>query len=77
MLYEFQQKKNTGLNIIKVDDTHYIIGTKKVSAKITNNILLIRVGGGFMDIDNFFKNYGEQELAKQRRMEAANPNYMQ
>lgn len=75
MLYEFQLKKNTGLNFIKLSEGNYIIGTKKVSAKINNGILLIRVGGGYMDIENFFKQYGEQELAKQLRQEAANPNH--
>jgi len=29
---------------------------------VTNGILLIRVGGGFMDMENFFKTYGAQEL---------------
>ena len=40
-----------------------------MAAKVTNGILLVRVGGGFMDIDNFFKSYGEMELAKQHRHE--------
>ncbi len=30
---------------------------------------MIRVGGGFMDIENFFSLYGDQELIKQRREE--------
>ena len=31
-------------------------GTKKFFAKIMNNRLIIRVGGGFMNIDEFIKN---------------------
>ena len=47
----------------------YIIGTKRVQAKLNNGILLIRVGGGFIDIDSFYNKYGEQELNKQIREE--------
>jgi hypothetical protein len=36
-------------------------GTKKFFAKIMNNRLIIRVGGGFMNIDEFIKNM-ENEL---------------
>jgi len=55
MMYEFQMKKNTGLRFEKVGENSYIIGTRKVQAKVNNGILLLRVGGGFMDIDNFIK----------------------
>jgi hypothetical protein len=39
-----------------------MFGTKKIYAKVTNGVLLIRVGGGFMGIDGFYSLYGEQEL---------------
>ncbi len=39
----------------------YMWGTKKFFAKIMNNRLIIRVGGGFMNIDEFIKNM-ENEL---------------
>jgi len=39
----------------------YMWGTKKIFAKIMNNRLIIRVGGGFMNIDEFIKNM-ENEL---------------
>ncbi len=48
-------KRQTDLIFKKVSENSYIIGTRKVAAKVTNGILLVRVGGGFMDIDNFFK----------------------
>jgi len=38
---------------------NYIFGTKKIYAKVNNGVLLIRVGGGFMDIENFYTIYGE------------------
>lgn len=36
-------------------------GSKKIFAKIMNGKLIIRVGGGYMLIDEFLKNYAEQE----------------
>ena len=50
--------------IKKISASNYMFGTKKIYAKINNGILLIRVGGGFMDIETFYKQYGEQELRK-------------
>lgn len=39
-------------------------GSKKIFAKIMNGKLIIRVGGGYMLIDEFLKNYAEQERDK-------------
>ena len=39
-------------------------GSKKIFAKIMNGKLIIRVGGGYMLIDEFLKNYGEIEKDK-------------
>ena len=55
MMYEFQMKKDTDLIFKKLSEGSYLIGTRKVAAKVTNGLLLVRVGGGFMDIDAFFK----------------------
>lgn len=46
-----------------------MFGTKKIYAKVTNGILLVRVGGGFMNGEEFFRLYGEQEFIKQQREE--------
>lgn len=39
-------------------------GSKKIFAKIMNEKLIIRVGGGFMLIDEFLANYAELEMEK-------------
>lgn len=36
----------------------YMFGSKKIYAKIMNGKLVIRVGGGYMSIDEFMKHYG-------------------
>ena len=41
-----------------------MFGTRKVFAKIMNDKLVVRVGGGFMLIDEFLPTYGQQELDK-------------
>jgi hypothetical protein len=69
MMHEFMAHKNTGLRFEKVGENSYIIGTRKVQAKVNGGILLVRVGGGFIDIDSFFKQYGDLELAKQKRQD--------
>ena len=45
-----------------------MFGTKKIFAKILNSKLVVRVGGGFMGIDEFINTYGESELLKMKRM---------
>jgi len=47
----------------------YNFGTKKISAKIINGRLVIRVGGGYMGIEEFMMYYGQQELAKIQKEE--------
>jgi hypothetical protein len=55
MIYNFKLRKGTGLFIQKISAQNYMFGTKKIYAKVNNGILLIRVGGGFMDIEAFYK----------------------
>jgi len=48
----------------KLGGGYYMFGTKKIFAKIQNGKLIIRVGGGWMGADEFFKQYGQQEHDK-------------
>ena len=50
--------------IKKLGNGYYIFGTRKIYAKILNGKLVIRVGGGFMIIEEFINTYAEQELNK-------------
>ena len=47
----------------------YEFGTKRVEVRNTHGKLLIRVGGGYMGIDEFLQNYTPQELEKLERRE--------
>jgi hypothetical protein len=46
----------------RLAEGHYMVGTKKVYAKIMNGKLIIRVGGGYMLIDEFLQHF-ESEMA--------------
>ncbi|TNV73355.1 hypothetical protein FGO68_gene11072 [Halteria grandinella] len=51
----------------RLADAQYMFGTKKISAKIINGRLVIRVGGGYMGIEEFMMYYGQQELQKMQK----------
>lgn len=74
MLYDFKEVKGSSILIQKLSQNNYIFGTKKIYAKVSNGVLLIRVGGGFMDIENFYNTYGEIELVRQERDEIKKKN---
>jgi len=51
----------------RISEGQYIFGTKKIFAKIQNDKLIIRVGGGFMMIEDFLTTYTAPELNKMKR----------
>ncbi len=53
----------------RTGQSNYMFGTKKISAKIINGRLVIRVGGGYMGIEEFMMYYGQQELLKIQKEE--------
>jgi hypothetical protein len=52
------------LHIVRIKQGQYMFGTKKIMAKIINGKLVIRVGGGYMSVDEFIEQYGKMELMK-------------
>jgi len=50
--------------LIRIGDGQYMFGSRKIFAKIMNDKLVVRVGGGYMRIDEFLATYGQQELDK-------------
>ena len=57
--------------IQRIGDGQYMFGSRKIFAKIMNEKLVIRVGGGFMLIDEFLPTYGQQELDKIQQRDQA------
>ena len=46
----------------------YLFGTRKIYAKIMNGKLVVRVGGGYMVIDEFIATYSEPEINKLEKL---------
>jgi hypothetical protein len=57
-------KANINLKVARTSPGKYIFGTKTIMCKIVNGNLLVRVGGGYMGVDEFIKTYGPLEIAK-------------
>ena len=49
-----------------------MFGTKKILAKIINGRLVIRVGGGYMNAEEFIEQYGKIEMMKMMKAESKN-----
>jgi hypothetical protein len=43
---------------------NYLFGTRKIFVQILENELVVRVGGGYMDIDEFLVRFTDSELTK-------------
>ena len=52
--------------IKRLGNGYYMFGSRKIYAKVLNGKLVIRVGGGYMIINEFISTYAETEL---KRME--------
>lgn len=59
MIGQYINQANCPVPIKKLGNGYYIFGTRKIYAKILNGKLVIRVGGGYMVIDEFINTYAE------------------
>ena len=58
MIYEHECEHGGGEFMFdKVGEGVYKFGTKKITAKVSNGVCLLRVGGGYMDIVEFYNVY--------------------
>jgi len=64
LLAKYINKMGIPIPIKRLGDGYYLFGTKKILAKIMNGKLVIRVGGGYMSIEEFIAQYAEPELIK-------------
>jgi len=63
-LREIMIKTKVPIKFIRIGEGLYIFGSKRVHVKILNSKLVIRIGGGYMYVEEFIKLYAQQELAK-------------
>ena len=68
-LREIMIKTKVPIKFIRVGEGLYIFGSKRVHVKILNGKLVIRIGGGYMYVEEFIKLYAHQELVKIKNSE--------
>ena len=71
MLANVVNIKGCQIPISRLGDGHYMFGSKKIFTRIMNNKLVVRVGGGFMSMDEFIATYAESERLKLEHMNPA------
>ena len=71
MLANVVNIKGCEIPISRLGDGHYMFGSKKIFTRIMNNKLVVRVGGGFMSMDEFIATYAESERLKLEHMNPA------
>ena len=55
---DYINRLNCPVPIKRLGNNQYTFGTRKIYAKIINGKLVIRVGGGYMGIEEFMMYYG-------------------
>ena len=68
MIMGYMKGKDLPIKFKRISEGSYVFGTRKVSAKIMNNRLVIRVGGGYMNIEEFINTYTQPELKRLERL---------
>lgn len=53
--------------IKRIEEGKYLFGTKKIHAKIINGKLMVRVGGGYMTIEEFVEKHQVNEIDKLKK----------
>ena len=68
MLAEKMREFGINIPLTRLGGGFYLFGTRKIFAKIMNNKLVVRVGGGYMVIDEFLATYSDMELIRINKM---------
>lgn len=67
MLARYISDYEVKVPISRIGNQLYMFGTRRIYAKIMNNRLVVRVGGGFMGIDQFVHQHTDVEMQRLRR----------
>ena len=75
MFAGYLNKAKLTIEVQRISASNYMFGTKKILAKIINGRLVIRVGGGYMNAEEFIEQYGKIEMMKMLKMEESKGGY--
>lgn len=74
MFAGYLNKAQININVKRISASNYMFGSKKILAKIINGRLVIRVGGGYMNAEEFIEQYGKIEMMKIIKQEEVKNN---
>ena len=63
----YPERKNLKILFLRESEGVYQFGTKRVAVKVEQNNIKIRVGGGYLSLDEFLDQYTPVELEKLER----------
>lgn len=70
LLAKYINSMDISVPIRRLGEGTYLFGTRKISAKVLNNKLVVRVGGGYMSFTEFIDTYALVELKKISELQA-------
>ena len=70
MLAKYINSMEVAVPVRRLGEGFYLFGTRKIYAKVLNNKLVVRVGGGFMSFTEFIDTYAMVELKKINELQA-------
>ena len=68
VMAKYLNEMHQPLPVKRLGDGNYLFGTKKIFARIMQGKLVIRVGGGYMSIEEFIQTYSDFEIQKVQQM---------
>ena len=68
MLEAYIIRNKVKVPVARLEGNKYLFGTKVIIASIVNESLKVRVGGGFMTIEDFVKQHQQNEIFKLRTL---------
>jgi hypothetical protein len=71
MLAKYINSMEISVPIRRLGDGFYLFGTRRIYAKVMNNKLVVRVGGGYMSFSEFIDTYALAELKKINELQAS------
>ena len=70
LLAKYINSMEVAVPVRRLGEGFYLFGTRKIYAKVLNNKLVVRVGGGFMSFTEFIDTYAMVELKKINELQA-------
>ena len=64
MVQAYVSSHNLRVPLVRIDGSKYLFGTKITMASILNGALTVRVGGGFMTLDDLVAQHSDNEANK-------------